>query len=132
MTCAEHLWWFATACPQCEAAAAPVTAPVTDEGEDLPDFLQRNPDGSFKYPSSKVSTRSVSAPVAPRSTNPLDELAAVAAQERVAPPPMFPEGWEDLPLADRQKYYQKLHAMQKREKDRQRLEQLNADKRKPE
>lgn len=48
MTCALHEWYFETACPKC---APPVTVTETDYGDgSVPSFLQRNADGSFKYP----------------------------------------------------------------------------------
>lgn len=77
MPCSEHNWWFDSACPTCEppvtvAETEPARVPDPEVEVDIvkvaelihrelvddtsiPKWLQRNRDGSFKYPDYPVS-----------------------------------------------------------------------------
>ncbi len=117
MICARH-GWYAEACPQCDA---PVTAAETPDELDIPEFLIRNPDGTFVRPIGVVF-------------NPHP-----AAQQAVIPAALPINHWSEaelflalesieLSLVDRQPIYQELRAREDKKKSLARIAEMKAKK----
>lgn len=96
MACTEHNWLFDGPCPKC---VLPQT--VTDA---IPDFLLRNPDGSFKHPEPLVGQAHV------------EHITA-------ATPSSMPR---EPTVEERQAVYREAHAEQKRQKSRERIAKMKA------
>lgn len=95
MPCDVHSWWFDAACPEC----VKITAPVTEEDLAIPEFLQRNPDNTMRYPDAHVRVCADTVPFVPEST-----------------------------LADRQEHYRAAYEADKRKRTQERIAKLKTER----
>ncbi len=130
MICARHDWWDAEPCPRCAVTAAEMPhAPRVDELPDIPDFLKRNPDGTFAHPELMLHE-------APAGGRPRHVVVIPTGQ-------LGPDGphhtWSDLELyaalddteltlVERQPIYQELRAREDKKKSLQRIAEMKAKK----
>ncbi len=126
MICARHDWWDSAPCPKCDA---PVTVAETpDEVEnpelDIPEFLKRNPDGSFVLPPQPIyqhpGERRVYEPVPIPATLPIhhwSDLELYTALDN-----------QELTLVERQPIYQELRAREDKKKSLARIAAMKAKK----
>lgn len=133
MPCAEHLWWFDGPCPKC--TPAPVTAPVTepDDGpgyqydfgddDDIPPFLQRNPDNTLRQPQ-RFDT--VSAPISemPQRAQHVGRDLRQWSDEQLH----RANNDETISVVDRQPILRELHRRHDRKKSLDRIQKMKEGK----